>query len=209
MNVTQRLLTATTLAATFLTAGCASMGGAGLPDYNSTDAGTRTAANQTYVGPNGIRFYQDGTPVAVNYKACQMLNREVRAGTSGNSTNRAINAGVGAVSTAVVKKKGNVGDAIAGALGGVLVGIAGDQASRAINEPRVENLEADCNQEKYYNEWKKEAAAEQKQFTRDFNTWNRSVTTCVTRESRANPGSNLQQVRKNCEVAAGPAPVRP
>lgn len=209
MNATKKFLAATALAvAGAMTTGCASVGGAGLPDYNSTNAGTRTSNNNSYVGANGIRFYQDGTPIAVNYKACAALNKEVRSGTSGRSIDRAINQGTGSVASTIRKKNGDVKDAVIGGAAGILLGIGGDILSRTINEPRVENLEADCNQEKYYNDWKKQEANDQKSFARQFNTWNRTVTQCVSRQTRT-PGADLQQVRQNCEAAAGPPPQRP
>lgn len=144
MNITQKFLTATALGVALT--GCSSMGGMGLPQYGSIDAGTRM--QNTQVSPSGIRYHGDGTPVRVHYNACQMLDREIRNTSSSNATQRAINQGTGSVAGAISRRNGSAKDAILGALGGVAVGIVGDQAARAVNSPRIASLEADCNQQR-------------------------------------------------------------
>lgn len=129
------------------------MGGMGLPSYGSVDAGTRT--QNTQVSPNGVRYHADGSPVRVHYNACQMLQREINNTASGNATQRTINQGVGAVSGAVIRGNNNVMNTIIGAISGIGIGIAGDQAARAVNSPRIAALEADCNQQRVSEEYER------------------------------------------------------
>lgn len=206
MDIAKRFLAATALVGAAALTGCASTGGMGLPEYRSVDAGQRT--ENTQVAGNGIRYHADGSPVRVNYQACQALNREIRATSSGNATNRAINQGTGAVGSAVRRgSKGNVGEVAIGAVLGVGVGILGDQATRAINGPRIETLEADCNQEQAYKAWEKDNKAAQAQFSREFNNWQRDMGKCVAGQTRI--GETAQVARRSCETMVGPAPVRP
>ncbi|MCM2343497.1 MAG: hypothetical protein NDJ24_02960 [Alphaproteobacteria bacterium] len=206
MDITKRFLAVTALVGSAALTGCASTGGMGLPEYRSVDAGQRTA--NTQVSSSGIRYHADGAPVQVNYQACQALNREIRASTSGNATNRAINQGTGTIGAAARRgSKGNIGEVAIGAVLGVGVGILGDQATRAINGPRIETLEADCNQEKAYKTWEKDNKAAQAQWSREFNKWQGDMGKCVSGQTRM--GETAQVARRSCETMVGPAPARP
>ncbi|QQG35279.1 MAG: hypothetical protein HYS17_06865 [Micavibrio aeruginosavorus] len=206
MNIAKRFLAASALAGSALLTGCASTGSMGLPDYRSVDAGERTA--NTEVSATGIRYNVDGSPVRVNYQACQALTREINNTNSGNATQRAINQGTGTIGSAVRRgSKGNVGEVALGAVLGVGVGILGDQATRAINSPRIKTLEADCNQQRAFEQWDKDNKAAQAQFSREFNNWQRDMGKCVAGQTRI--GETAQVARRSCETMVGPAPVRP
>jgi hypothetical protein len=197
MNCSKKFLAATALAGAALLQGCATTG---LPEYRSVDAGTRTQNTQT--DPAGVRYHQTGEPVAVNYRACQALNTEIRAATSGNATNRAINQGTGAVGASINRGAKNIGDTIIGAIGGVVVGLAGDQATRAINTPRIRQLEADCNQENAYNAWQKTNQVNQRAYQQDLRQWQNNMTQCTRQEARNGEAPTV--ARRNCEAAFPP-----
>ena len=169
MTISTRFLKASASVATLaFAAGCATTG---LPQYRSVDAGTRTA--NTEVTPTGVRVNPDSTPVRINYDACSALKKEIKAMTSGNATTRAINQGTGAVAAGARKGSKNIGEVIVGAAAGIGVSIAGDQAVRAINSPRIAALEADCNQQKV-----------SERFTKDYSRWQKEFQSCVTKNSR-------------------------
>lgn len=192
MTVSTRFLKASASIVTLaFAAGCATTG---LPQYRSVDAGTRTA--NTDVTPVGIRVNQDGTPVRINYDACRALQKEIQAMTSGNATTRAINQGTGAVAAGVRKGSKSIGEVIAGAAAGIGVSIAGDQAVRAINGPRIAVLEADCNQQKVSTD-----------FAKDQSRWQKEFQSCVSKESRGtrdNPGADPQTAGAICRQVVRP-----
>lgn len=173
MTVSTRFLKASaSITALALAAGCATTG---LPNYGSVEAGERTADAEAT--PAGVRVHADGTPVRINYNACQALQKEMNAMTSGNATTRAINQGTGAIAGSARKGGNNIGNVIAGAVAGIGVSIAGDQAVRAANGPRVAKLEADCNQQKISTAYEK-----------DLSRWQSEFKTCVAKNSASTKG---------------------
>lgn len=200
MKNSQRLMSVSLLGLATLFSGCASTG---TPDYRSTEAGERVS--NTRVTEYGVRRYPDGRPVEVNYKACGALDKEIKAMTSGNATTRAINQGTGSVSTAIRRGgKGDLGQVLAGAAGGILVGIGGDQLNRVVNSPRIQKLEADCSQEKAFKEWQQGERAAAKEEKRQDAADAKAVTACVREEVKQ--GVPTREATVACREALGLRP---
>lgn len=145
--------TATIALAGVFSAGCVTTTGpgtaSGLPSYGNTQAPTRAA--NTSVDQNGIRYNPDGSPMAGHYNACAELNRTIAATRPSNGTNRAIAQGAGAIGGAIAGgRNGNIGNVAAGVAIGIIGQIAGDKANQVINNDRIAQTEADCNQQRAY-----------------------------------------------------------
>ena len=197
MNCSKRFMAATAIAGATLLQGCATT--MGLPEYRSVDAGTRT--QNTQADPTGIRYHQTGEPVAVNYRACQALTREINNTNSGNATNRSINQAAGAVG-ASIRRGAKTGDTLIGALGGIGVSMLGDQATRAINTPRIRQLEADCNQENAYKDWQNANKVNERAYQQESRRLQPDITQCTRQEIRK--GVEPRIARGNCEAAFKP-----
>ncbi|WP_435641889.1 hypothetical protein [Micavibrio aeruginosavorus] len=132
--------------------GCATNPYGGLPQYGSTQAPERM--QNTQVAPNGVRVDPYGAPVRVHYNACSALNQAIRNTQPSNGTNRAITSSVGMAAGAIRSGRSNrIGDIAMGGLVGIVGSMVGDRANQAINQPRVNQLEADCNQQRAFEDW--------------------------------------------------------
>lgn len=158
MSLSTRFLKASTsIAALALVAGCATT--SPLPEYRSTDAGTRTAGTPT--DTQGIRYYPNGEPVSVHYNACRDLQTATRNVNNNRTVERSIDQGARNVGRSAGTQRGrnNIGDTITGAIAGVGAAIAGQQINNVLKSPQIAQMEADCNQQRVRQAWEKEEKA--------------------------------------------------
>lgn len=149
MALATRFLKATTSAVVLAAAaGCATTG---LPEYRSVDAGTRTAGTPT--DTQGVRYYPNGEPVAVHYNACRDLQTAARQMNNNRAVESSVNQASRRIGNSAGNRRNNLGDVITGAVAGVGAAIAGDQVNKAIRTPQIQQLEADCNQQRAREDW--------------------------------------------------------
>ncbi|AEP09712.1 lipoprotein [Micavibrio aeruginosavorus] len=178
--------------AAVLSTGCATSNPyGGLPQYGSTQAPERM--QNTQVAPNGVRMDPYGAPVRVHYNACGALNQAIRNTQPSNGTQRAITSSVGMAAGAIRSGRSNrIGDIAAGAAVGIVGSIVGDRANQAINQPRINQLEADCNQQRAYEDW---------------NRVNRQYQQIQMQQMRRNNGGYNNNYYQNAQPYPAPQPT--
>lgn len=187
MSLSTRFLKASaSIAALALAAGCATTNP--LPEYRSVDAGTRTAGTPT--DKQGVRYYPNGEPVAVNYNACRDLNTATRNVNNNRTVERSIDQGSRTVGRAAGTQRGrdNISSIITGAVAGVGAAIAGEKINNALKTPQIAQLEADCNQQEARDAWEKAQKAAARSAGRagvdNARTADKQINECVKSETR-------------------------
>ncbi len=194
------LKASTSVAAVALAAGCATTNP--LPEYRSVDAGTRTAGTPT--DTQGVRYYPNGEPVAINYNACRDLQTATRSVNNNRTVERSIDQGSRNVGRAAGSTRGrnNIGDTITGAIAGVSAAIAGQQINNALKTPQIARLEADCQQQEARDAWEKaqKAAARGagRAQTNDARAAEKMIADCVKSETRN--GVSYTQALPTCRA---------